>query len=123
MWPEFSILTVYDHIGDTNSMNAFDKRKKGMETKLAVDDETRFKIQVKTNRLLGEWVARKLGLEGAAIDAYAKDVIKADFEEVGHEDLFRKIMQDVGDRIPESEIRQKARELHEAVRTETLPKD
>ncbi len=104
-------------------MNAFDRRKKGMEAKLAVDDETRFKIQVKTNRLLGEWVAGKLGLEGDAVDDYAKEVIKADFEEIGHEDLFRKILADVGDAIPESEIRQKAHEFHEMVVSENLPQD
>ena len=73
----------------------FDKREEGFEKKFAVDEELKFKANARRNRLLGLWAAGKLGLSGAEADAYAKDVVAADFEEAGEEDVFRKIRQDL----------------------------
>ena len=76
-------------------MTTFDKREQGFEQKFVHDEELRFKANARRNRLLGLWAAGKLGLSGAEADAYAKDVVAADFEEAGEEDVFRKIRQDL----------------------------
>ena len=75
-------------------MTTFDKREEGFEKKFAVDEELKFKANARRNRLLGLWAAGKLDSPAEA-DAYAKDVVAADFEEAGEEDVFRKIRQDL----------------------------
>lgn len=76
-------------------MNSFDDRKDAFEKKFAHDEELRFKASARRNKLLGLWAAEKNGLSGAAADAYAQDVVKADFEEAGDEDVFRKLRKDL----------------------------
>jgi len=61
-------------------MTTFDKREEGFEKKFALDEEQKFKAEARRNRLLGQWVAEKLGITGEAATAYAKDVVAADFE-------------------------------------------
>jgi hypothetical protein len=83
--------------GSRNSeaaMTTFDKREEGFEKQFALDEELRFKANARRNRLLGQWAAQKLGLSGAEADAYAKEVVMADFEEAGDDDVFRKIRKD-----------------------------
>jgi len=75
-------------------MTTFDKREEGFEKKFAHDEELRFKATARRNKLLGLWAAEKLGLAGAAAEDYAKAVVKADFEEAGEDDVFRKIRKD-----------------------------
>ena len=75
-------------------MTTFDKREEGFEKKFAIDEEQKFKAEARRNRLLGLWVAEKLGLSGEAASTYAKEVVAADFEEPGDEDVFRKIRRD-----------------------------
>ncbi|MFL5102203.1 MAG: DUF1476 domain-containing protein [Xanthobacteraceae bacterium] len=75
-------------------MSEFDKREEGFEKKFAHDEELRFKAMARRNRLLGLWAAEKLGLSGPEAAAYAKDVVMADFEEPGVNDVFRKIRKD-----------------------------
>jgi len=75
-------------------MTTFDKREEGFEKKFALDEEQKFKAGARRNKLLGLWAAEKLGLTGAAVDAYAKEVIAADFEEAGDDDVFRKLRKD-----------------------------
>jgi hypothetical protein len=75
-------------------MSGFDDREKTFEKKFEKDQELQFKATARRNRLLGLWAAELMGLKGDAADAYAKEVVKADFEEVGEEDVFRKIRQD-----------------------------
>jgi hypothetical protein len=75
-------------------MTTFDKREEGFEKKFAMDEETRFKANARRNRLFGAWAAQKLGLAGPEADAYAKEVVMADFEEAGDEDVFRKVRKD-----------------------------
>ena len=72
-------------------MTTFDKREEGFEKKFAHDEELRFKANARRNKMLGLWAAEKLGLSGKDADAYAKDVIMADFEEAGDRDVFKKI--------------------------------
>ena len=75
-------------------MSTFDKREEGFEKKFAHDEELRFKATARRNKLLGLWAAEKLGLSGAEAEAYAKQVVLADFEEAGDDDVFRKVRQD-----------------------------
>ena len=75
-------------------MSGIDDREKGFENKFAHDEELRFKAEARRNKLLGLWAAEKLGKTGEEADAYAKEVVLADFEEAGHEDVFRKIRGD-----------------------------
>jgi hypothetical protein len=75
-------------------MTTFDKREEGFEKQFAHDEELRFKATARRNKLLGLWAAEKMGIKGADADAYAKEVIAADFEEAGDEDVFRKIRGD-----------------------------
>ena len=75
-------------------MTTFDKREEGFEKRFAVDEELKFKANARRNKLLGLWAAEKLALAGAEADAYAKEVVMADFEEAGDDDVFRKIRKD-----------------------------
>jgi len=75
-------------------MTTFDKREEGFEKQFARDEELRFKAGARRNKLLGLWAAEKLGLSGAQADAYAKEVVMADFEKVGEQDVFGKIRKD-----------------------------
>ncbi|MDX5367702.1 MAG: DUF1476 domain-containing protein [Alphaproteobacteria bacterium] len=75
-------------------MSSFDKREEGFEKKFAHDEELRFKATARRNKLLGLWAAEKMGLSGDAANAYAQEVIAADLEEAGEEDVFRKIRRD-----------------------------
>ena len=76
-------------------MTTFDDRERAFETKYSRDQEMQFKIIARRNKLLGLWAARQMGLTDAEADAYAKDVIRADFEEAGDEDVIRKVLGDL----------------------------
>ena len=76
-------------------MTTFDKREQGFEQKFARDAELKFKAESRRNKAVAEWAAAKLGLTGEAVDAYIKDVRKADLAESGDEDVFRKVKADL----------------------------
>ena len=89
-------------------MNKFDEREKSFEKKFAKDQELQFKVAAKSNKYLGEWVASKLGKNEDEKQKYILEVIKADMEEAGSEDVFRKIKNDFQSasiNIEDSEIR------------------
>jgi hypothetical protein len=75
-------------------MTNFDERKDSFEKKFAHDEALRFKAGARRNKLLGLWAAELLGLDGDKAEEYAKSVVKADFQEAGDEDVFRKIKAD-----------------------------
>jgi hypothetical protein len=75
-------------------MTSFDKREEGFEKQFAHDEELKFKANARRNKLLGLWAAEQLGLAGPEAEAYAKEVVTADFEEAGDNDVFRKIRRD-----------------------------
>lgn len=75
-------------------MANMDDRKDAFENKFAHDEALKFKASARRNKLLGLWAADKLGKTGEAAEAYAKEVVASDFEEVGDEDVFRKIRSD-----------------------------
>ena len=76
-------------------MTQFDDRERAFETKFAHDEDMKFRIVARRNRLLGEWAARLMGLSEAEAESYAKDVIRADFEEAGDDDVIRKLLGDL----------------------------
>ena len=75
-------------------MNKFDERKKSFENKFARDQELQFKIASRSNKYLAEFVSKRLGKSDQEKDLYVKEIIKADMEEAGQEDVFRKIKND-----------------------------
>ncbi len=90
----------------------FDKREEGFEKKFAHDEELKFKAYARRNKLLGLWAAGELGKSGPDADAYAKDVVLADFEESGDDDVVRKVAADLKAKgIGEEQIRSKMQEL------------
>ena len=87
-------------------------RKQGFENKFAHDAELKFKAEARRNKLLGHWAAEKMGKSDK--EAYGKEVVMADFEEAGDEDVFRKVRGDfdqAGVDISDDELRSKMREL------------
>ncbi|QIK96429.1 DUF1476 domain-containing protein [Sphingomonas sp. HDW15A] len=76
-------------------MSQFEDRERAFEAKFARDEEMQFRIIARRNRLLGQWAAIKMGLTEAEADSYAKDVVRADFEEAGDEDVIRKLLGDL----------------------------
>ena len=76
-------------------MTTFDKREEGFEKQFAHDEELKFKATSRRNKLLGLWAAEKLGRKGPDAEAYAKEVVMADFEEAGDDDVFRKVRKDL----------------------------
>jgi len=97
-----------------SEMTTFDDREKAFEAKYALDQEQEFKAIARRNRMLGLWAAEKMGLSTESADQYAAAVVRADFEQPGDEDVFRKVAGDFkasGLSVSEGEIRSKIDEL------------
>ncbi|WP_155263507.1 DUF1476 domain-containing protein [Sphingomonas segetis] len=76
-------------------MSQFEDRQRAFESKFAHDEEMKFRIAARRNRLLGEWAARQMGLSQEESESYAKDVVRSDFEEAGDHDVVRKVLGDL----------------------------
>jgi hypothetical protein len=95
-------------------MSSFDKREEGFEKKFALDSEQKFKAEARRNKLLGLWAAEKLGITGDDAAAYAREVVAADFEEAGDQDVQNKVVKDLaakGIAVTAAEVRVKMDEL------------
>lgn len=92
-------------------MSSMKDRENAFENKFAHDEEMKFKAGARRNKLLGLWAADLLGKSGSDADDYANEVVKSDFEEAGHEDVYRKVSGDLGDKADETTIRAKMAEL------------
>ncbi|MBY6089348.1 DUF1476 domain-containing protein [Pseudooceanicola sp. 502str34] len=88
-------------------MTTFDDRESAFENKFAHDAEMQFRAEARRNKLTGLWAADLLGKTGDAAEAYAKEVVKADFEEPGEEDVIRKLVADLDGKADEATIRAK----------------
>ncbi len=89
-------------------MTTFDEREKAFEKKFALDQDLKFRAESRRNKMVAEWAAAKLGLSGTAVEDYVKAVRKADLQEKGDDDVFRKIRGDFDAKslkISDSEIR------------------
>lgn len=95
-------------------MTTFDERKDAAEKKFALDAELEFKANARRNKLLGLFVAEKLGKSGAEAEAYAKTVVMSDFEEAGDDDVLRKVKKDLdagGVNLDDASLRKTMSEL------------
>ena len=88
-------------------MTTFDDRENAFENKFAHDAEMQFKAEARANKLLGLWAAEVMGKSADEAAEYAKEVVKADFEEAGNEDVYRKVAGDLGPLSDETTIRMK----------------
>src|SRR5512139_4335391 len=107
--------SVRDFKGRSNEggmATTFDKREEGFEKQFAHDEELRFKAMARRNKMLGLWAAGVLGKSGPDAEAYAKEVVLADFEEAGDHDVFKKVAKDLeGKGVTEQQIRAQMNEL------------
>lgn len=104
-------------------MAQFDDREKAQEAKFARDGELRFKAEARRNKLLGLWAAEHMGLSDQQAKDYAAEVVAADFEEAGDEDVFRKISADLKAKsasVSDDMIRNKMAELVAVARDQVL---
>jgi hypothetical protein len=104
-------------------MTTFDKREKAFENKYKHDQDLRFKVEVRRNKLLGLWAAEMLDKTGADAEAYAKEVVSADFEEPGDADLVRKVLGDLeayGVDMSEHRLRKKMEEVLETAKEQVM---
>ena len=95
-------------------------RENAFENKFAHDAEMQFKAEARRNKLLGLWAADLMGKSGDDVMAYAKEVIKSDFEEAGDEDVYRKVSSDLGDLVSEADLRAKMAELTVTAKAELI---
>ena len=104
-------------------MSGMDNRKDAFENKFAHDEALRFKAEARRNKLLGLWAAEMLGKSGDEADAYAKEVIRSDFEEPGDDDVFRKVRADfdaAGVEQSDHQIRRTMEELMNIAKEQVL---
>ena len=104
-------------------MAGFDDREKTFESKWAHDEELRFRVYARRNKLLGLWAADVMGLGSDEADAYAKEVISADFEEAGDEDVYRKVKGDFeakGVDVTEHHLRKRMQDLLEEAHSQVI---
>ncbi len=100
-------------------MTQFDDREQAYEKEFARNEEFDFKVVARRNKLLGLWAAEQMGLSGEAAEAYAKQVVVADFEEAGDEDVYRKVKGDLDANkvdISEHQVRREMEDLMNAAR-------
>ena len=94
--------------------DAFSDREKGFEAKYELDEENRFKVDARRNKLLGEWLAFRFGFTNDAVAKYAKEVVISDLDEPGQEDVVHKVLADIekkGSYITEADVRAKMSEF------------
>tara|TARA_Y100000590_G_scaffold414100_1_gene510671 strand:- start:500 stop:811 length:312 start_codon:yes stop_codon:yes gene_type:complete len=99
----------------------FKEREKSFEKKFVRDEEIQFKIAARRNKYIGQWVSQKLGYNLDQEKEYIQSVIKADFQEAGDEDVFRKIKEDLkAENVSDEDIRKKMDELNEKAKSEFI---
>lgn len=104
-------------------MSGFDDREKGFEAKFRLDQEAQFRVTARRNKLLGLWAAGHLGKTGADAEAYAKDVVAADFERAGDSDVIEKVVNDLkakGVAVGEAEVRTQLDKLARTAREQII---
>ena len=107
-------------------MTTFEDREQGYERKFTHDQELRFKVSARRNRLLGLWAAEKLGLRGDAAEAYAKEVVMADFDKPGDDDVLDKVLKDLtakGVPATSATVRTEMERLSAVARDQLMKKD
>lgn len=101
-------------------MDSFKDREAAFENKFAHDEEMQFKAFARRNKLIGLWAAGVLGKSGADAESYAMECVYADFEEAGHEDVYRKLAADLAGKADEATIRSKMNDLLGAAKAQMV---
>lgn len=104
-------------------MTSFDDREKAFEKKFEKDQEIQFKVNARRNKLLGLWAAGLMGKSGADAEAYAKEVVMADFEKPGDSDVMAKLVKDLaaaGKPTEEHTIRKQSERLVEDAKKQVM---
>lgn len=104
-------------------MTTFNDREKSFEKKFQHDQEIQFKVNARKNKLLGLWAAGLLGKAGADAEAYAKEVVMADFEKPGDSDVIHKLMKDLaaaGKPMEDHSIRKQGERLMEEAKKQVM---
>ena len=104
-------------------MTTFNEREKAFEKKYEHDQDLKFKVNARRNKLLGLWAAGLMGKSGADAEAYAKDVVLADYEKPGDSDVIEKLVKDLaaaGKPMEEHTIRKQAERLAEAAKEQLM---
>jgi len=105
------------------SSDAFSEREKGFESKFKLDQELKFKATSRGNRKLAQWLGERFGMSEAERDAYGKDLILADMDRPGPEDLIAKVMKDIAARkagISEHDVRRELKRCQDAALLEVI---
>ena len=95
-------------------MTTFNEREKAFEKKYEHDQDLKFKVNARRNKLLGLWAAGLMGKSGADAEAYAKDVVLVDYEKPGDSDVIDKLVKDLaaaGKPMEDHTIRKQAERL------------
>jgi hypothetical protein len=101
-------------------MTTFDDRENAFESKFAHDSEMQFRAEARRNKLLGLWAAELLGKSGDEAAAYAIEVVSADFEEAGDEDVVRKVVADLAGKASADDVRAKMKELFPVAKAQLM---
>ncbi|MDX5349459.1 MAG: DUF1476 domain-containing protein [Paracoccaceae bacterium] len=101
-------------------MTTFDDRENAFEAKFAHDSEMQFRAEARRNKLLGLWAAGLMGKSDEAAAAYALEVVSADFEEAGDEDVVRKVVADLAGKASAEMVREKLKELLPVAKAQLL---
>ena len=101
-------------------MTTFDDRKTAFESKFAHDADMQFRAEARRNKLLGQWAAEMLGKSGDEAAAYAMEVVNADFEEAGSDDVVRKVAGDLGAKSTADAVRAKMAELMTVAKSQLM---
>jgi hypothetical protein len=106
-------------------MTTFDDRERQEETRFKLQQELAFKARNRGNKMFGLWVAEQLGLSGDDAQSYAKDVVVADFDLPGDEDILTKVRTDleaksveVSDHVLQKRLQELRQAAAEQIRTE-----
>ena len=112
--------TPSSEVEEPRRWTTFDDRKTAAEAKFTHDQEFQFKTIARRNKLLGLWAADQMGISGVDAEAYAKQVVIADFEEPGDADVLRKVLGDLtvkGIATDEHKVRYEMTRLLEEAKT------
>ena len=99
-------------------MTTFDERERAFESKFALDQEVEFRAVMRRNRLLSEWAGELLGRDAISTAAYIQDLVRADLQENGDQDVLRKLTADLDGKVTPEEIRAKMDQLLNQARRE-----
>lgn len=107
-------------------MATFDERKNASETRFILDAAKEFKAEARRNKALGHWAGELMGKSETECAAYAMQVIAADMEEAGDEDVFRKLRNDLsaaGVDVSDQAIRDRMAEALKVARDDVYGED